>query len=81
MPGERSDFEDVVLQLRFTNLLLATWLQRHFQMPQSELIGILAQSGAGNTEIAKALGTTANTVKVALARQRKKRTNNSHVSS
>jgi len=73
MASERSDFSDVVLQLRFTNALLATWLQRNLQMSQADVIDVLAQTGASHPEIAKVLGTTPNTVKVALARRRKRR--------
>lgn len=65
-----SDSSGLITQAKITNRLLAAQLRR--QMPQSELIGILTGTGATHAEIAEILGTTANTVKVAVHRLRKK---------
>lgn len=60
---------DVVTQLRISNRLLAAQLRT--TMTQSELISLLASTGATNHEIAIILGTTSATVSNALVRKRK----------
>jgi DNA-binding CsgD family transcriptional regulator len=60
---------DIVTQLRVTNRLLAAQLRS--TMKQSELIALLATTGASNQDIATILGTTAATVSNALVRSRK----------
>ena len=64
---------DVVSQLKITNRLLAVQLRS--TMKQSDLIVLLASTGASNQAIAEILGTTAPTVSNALVRTRKKGAN------
>lgn len=61
-------FDELLVQLRMTNTLLAAMLQRQEGLSQRDLIEILATSGASSDEIATVLGTTANTVRVTLSR-------------
>lgn len=71
-PGRAVGFEDLVVQTRMTNALLAVLLQKSEEMTQSELIVTLSSTGAPPSEIAAVLGTTVNTVNVALSRSRKR---------
>jgi DNA-binding MarR family transcriptional regulator len=62
-------FEDLLVQLKITNKLLAAQLR--FQMKQQDLIALLANTGASIKEIAETVNTTPATVTTTLARARK----------
>ena len=62
-------FEDLLVQMKITNKLLAAQLR--FQMKQSDLIALLATTGATVREIAEIVHTTPATVNTSLARLRK----------
>lgn len=71
MPNQASSsMDDVVLQLKIMNRLFAAQLKQ--EMPQNEIIALLASTGASNKEIAAVLGTSPATVVTALSRLRKK---------
>ena len=63
-------FEDIVTQLRITNRLLAVRLKG--TMTQTELVTLLASTGATAQEIADVLDTTAATVRTTVHRVKKK---------
>ncbi len=66
------DLEDLHIQLKITNCLLAAGLKEKLQ--QTELIKLLETTGASASEIADVLNTTSGAVSVALSRMRKKPT-------
>ena len=68
MASERTaGFEELLVQLRMANALLAMTLQRQHELTQREIIGVLAGTNAPAAEIAAVLGTTVNTVRVTLS--------------
>ena len=69
----RAGFDDLLVQLRIANAMLATQLQKTHEMTQSQLAGLMVSAGAPAPEIAAILGTTVNTVQVTLSRIRKQR--------
>ena len=70
MSKQRSvGFEDLLMQMKITNKLLAAQLRS--QMKQAELIALLATTGATAKEIGDVVGTTPATVANALGRMRK----------
>jgi DNA-directed RNA polymerase specialized sigma24 family protein len=73
MASGNAGFDELLVQLRGTNALLASLLQRTFDLKQSEVIGILAEASVGASEIAQILGTSQNTVQVSLSRARQRR--------
>lgn len=72
MPDKRAGFDELLVQLRATNALLAKLLSVNAELTQGDLILVLARAGISPAEIADILGTTSNTVNVALSRSRKK---------
>lgn len=64
--------DDLLIQLRITNRLLAAQLKKDMQ--QIEIVSLLASSGASNSEIADILDTSAATIATTLSRFRKKQT-------
>jgi DNA-binding CsgD family transcriptional regulator len=69
MAGERAaGFDELLVQLRMTNALLAAMLQRQHDLSQRDVVALLASTGAAPAEIAAAVGTTVNTVRVTLSR-------------
>lgn len=70
----RTGFDELLVQLRMTNALLAAMLQRQHELSQREVIALLADTGAPPTEIAAAVGTTVNTVRVTLSKSRSRKT-------
>lgn len=73
MTNGNAGFDELLVQLRAGNSLLAALLQKQHDLNQGELIGILAQSNMPATEIAQIVGTTQNTVQVTLSRKKNKR--------
>lgn len=63
-------FEELLVQARITNRLLAAQLR--YQMKQNELIELLYTTGATAKEIADVVNTSPATVTVTLARIRKR---------
>lgn len=72
MLAKRGGLDDLVVQLRAGNALLARLVSIQGEVKQGELILVLARAGVPAVEIAAILGTTSNTVQVALSRNRKK---------
>jgi DNA-binding CsgD family transcriptional regulator len=72
MPRNVATLDDLLLQAKITNRLLAAGLKG--QMQQHELIALLAGTGASPQDIAATLDTTAGTVSTTLTRLRKKGT-------
>jgi DNA-binding CsgD family transcriptional regulator len=73
LPTEkRAGFDDVVIQLRAANAMLARLITLHAELKQGDLVLLLSRAGVPSAEIARLLGTTANTVQVTLSRNRKK---------
>lgn len=72
MAEKRAGFDELLVQLRATNALLAKLLTVQADLTQGDLIQVLARAGITPSEIADILGTTSNTVNVALSRSRKK---------
>jgi DNA-binding NarL/FixJ family response regulator len=70
-------FEELLVQMRMANALLCRLLQRQDQESkcptQTDLALMLAATGAPASEIARVLGTTANTIKVAVSRDKRRR--------
>jgi DNA-directed RNA polymerase specialized sigma24 family protein len=68
------------VQMRMTNSLLCRLLQRSDEREkrptQADLSLTMAATGAPAAEIARVLGTTANTVKVALSRDKRRQREN-----
>jgi len=73
MANGNAGFDEILLQLRATNALLAIALERQYALKQGELIAILRGAGISTGDIAQILGTTANTVQVTLSRHKKAR--------
>jgi DNA-binding CsgD family transcriptional regulator len=73
MPTANVGFEELLVQQRITNLLLAQQLQRTHDLTQAELAVLMGDAGASSVEIALILGTTQNTVQVTLSRARKQK--------
>jgi DNA-directed RNA polymerase specialized sigma24 family protein len=69
---KKAGFDELLVQLRGTNVLLARLLTAQAEVKQGDLILLLAQARLPSAEIAKILGTTTNTVQVTLSRNRKK---------
>jgi DNA-binding MarR family transcriptional regulator len=63
---ETIGFEDLLVQMKITNRLLAAQLRS--QMKQNDLIALLATTGASVREIADVVNTTPATVTTTLAR-------------
>lgn len=63
-------FDELHMQMKITNRLLATQLKD--KMSQPELVVLLATTGASDSEIAAVVGTSAGTVKVTRYRARGK---------
>ena len=74
MVDKRAGFDEVVVQLRAANAMLARLLSSQAALKQADLILFLGRAGVPSPEIAKILGTTANTVQVTLSRHRKSNT-------
>ena len=72
MVEKRAGFDELLVQLRATNSLLAKLLSVQAELTQGDLILVLAGAGMPPAEIAGVLGTTSNTVNVSLSRSRKK---------
>lgn len=70
---------DVVTQLRITNRLLVAQVKASGAMNQTEIISLLASTGATAAEIADVLDTTAGTVNTALGRIRAKKSKSGKV--
>jgi DNA-binding CsgD family transcriptional regulator len=68
--ANKAELDDLLMQARITNRLLAASLKS--TMKQQALIELLKGTGASNGEVADVLGTTPNTVNVALNRAKKK---------
>lgn len=69
MPKTAASFDDLLLQAKITNRLLAARLKT--QMQQNDLVALLAGTGASAQDIADILNTTPGTVSTTLARLRK----------
>jgi DNA-directed RNA polymerase specialized sigma24 family protein len=69
---KRVGFEELLVQLRASNALLAKLLSVQAELTQGDLILVLDRAGVPPAEIADILGTTSNTVNVSLSRSRKK---------
>jgi DNA-directed RNA polymerase specialized sigma24 family protein len=69
---KRAGFEELIVQLRAANVLLARLVSVKTESRQGDLVLALARAGVPSAEIASILGTTANTVQVTLSRNRKK---------
>lgn len=67
---EETTLADVLIQLKITNRLLAAQLRQ--SMPQNELVSLLASVGGSNREIADAVGTSSDVVRITLNRQKEK---------
>jgi len=67
----RAGFDEVVSQLRATNVLLTTLLSKDGELKQQDVITLLSRAGLRSAEIAAITGTTVNTVQVTLSRHRK----------
>ena len=74
MASKQAGFDELLVQLRASNALLAKLLSVNAEMTQGDLILVLARAGIPPAEIADMLGTTSNTVNVCLSRSRKKPT-------
>jgi DNA-binding CsgD family transcriptional regulator len=72
MVVKKAGFDELLVQLRATNTLLAKLLSVHANLTQGDLILVLARAGTPPAEIAEILGTSANTVNVTLSRTRKR---------
>lgn len=73
MPKQTTvDFEDLLVQLRIGNVLLTELLAHHADRNQADFIVLMGRTGAPPAEIARLLGTTRNTVQVALSRHKKR---------
>ena len=72
VPDKRAGFDELLVQLRAANALLAKLLLIQAELTQGDLILVLARAGISSAEIADILGTTSNTVNVSLSRSRKK---------
>ena len=72
MAEKRAGFDELLVQLRAANAMLARLLSVEAEMKQGDLVLMLARAGAPAAEIAAILGTTLNTVQVTLSRNRKK---------
>ena len=72
MVERRAGFDELLVQLRGANALLARLLSVRAEMKQGDLIAILARAGVPAAEIANIVGTTLNTVQVTLSRNRKR---------
>jgi DNA-directed RNA polymerase specialized sigma24 family protein len=69
---KRAGFDELLVQLRATNALLARFLSFQAELKQGDVVLLLARAGVPSVEIAKILGTTPNTVQVTLSRSRRK---------
>lgn len=67
--------DDLVVQMRMTNAILAAMLQRQHDLSQKDVIALLADARTPAVEIAAALGTSVNTVRVSLSKSRKRTAN------
>ncbi len=67
----RAGFDELLVQMRITNALIATQLQKTHGLTQAQLTVLLSSAGTPSSEIAAVLGTTVNTVQVTLSRIRK----------
>lgn len=72
MPERRAGFDELLVQLRAGNALLARLVSVQAELKQGDLIVLLSRAGVPSAEIASILGTTSNTVQVTLSRNRKK---------
>jgi len=70
MSREGGVFEELLVQARITNRLLAAQLR--YQMKQNELIELLHTTGASAKEIADVVNTSPATVTVTIARIKKR---------
>jgi|Deesub1362A_J573_1020465.scaffolds.fasta_scaffold13994_2 DNA-binding CsgD family transcriptional regulator len=68
--GASATLEDVLVQMRITNRLLAALLKK--ELRQIDIVSLLASSGASNSEIADILDTSPATIATTLSRLRKK---------
>ena len=68
--GRTAGLEDVLLQLKITNRLLAQQLRRRAgeAMTQQEIVKLLASTGASTQQVAEILDTSSNTVRKAQMR-------------
>jgi DNA-binding CsgD family transcriptional regulator len=72
MAQKQTGFDEIVMQLRGVNAMLARLLTSQAALKQGDLVLMLAKAGLPPAEIAGILGTTPNTVQVTLSRNRKK---------
>jgi len=70
--GKSAGFDELLVQLRGMNALLARLVSVQGEMKQGELVLMLGRAGVPALEIANILGTTLNTVQVTLSRSRKR---------
>ena len=70
MKNKEATLDDLLVQLKITNRLLAAPLKK--TLGQQELIKLLMTTGASQAEIADVLDTTAGTVGTAVQRLKKK---------
>lgn len=68
---KRAGFDEVVSQVRATNVLLTALLLRGGEFKQQDVVALLSRARLSNAEIAAITGTTLNTVQVTLSRHRK----------
>lgn len=73
MASSPTGFDELLVQLRMTNSLLVMNLQQDGGFTQKDLILMLARTDAPSGEIAKILGTTPNTVQVAISKDKASR--------
>ncbi len=66
----KATLDDLLIQMRITNRLLAAQLKSSMQ--QNQLIALLASTGATNSEIAAVIDTTPATVATTLQRIKKR---------
>jgi DNA-directed RNA polymerase specialized sigma24 family protein len=72
MSEKSAGFDELLVQLRAANALLARLLTTQLKLKQADLVLLLARAGVPSAEIARFLGTTTNTVQVTLSRNRKR---------
>jgi len=69
--NESAGLPELHTQMRITNRLLAAQLKR--EMPQNQLISLLATTGASHQEIAQVLDTSSDVVAVTIHRRKNKK--------
>jgi len=67
-------FEDLALQLRATNSMLAALMTRDSDVKQRDVVLMLKDTGLPAAEIAKIVGTSTNTVQVTISQDKARKT-------